>query len=551
MALTQALLELRAVEADLLADLLAEITGIPRLGVASSDLADLWDDHAPDPLPPVNLAFFRAERAAPLPTQSGLVLAVAPPVAPDIVDTAEFVFEQEPDLRIATRAEIDEILKAWAERQGDSGPDANAPTPLDLTSAAPLEPADEISTLRRQAEERPVIRLVNGMIAQAAARGASDLHLEPTPDGLSVRLRIDGVLSDIEAPPPSLASAIISRIKIMAGLDIAERRRPQDGRAEIALGEQRLDAQGPRPLYDLRVATAPALHGETVVIRLLRRDGAIPALAALGATTAAVARIEALLGRSHGLTLVTGPTGSGKTTTLYAMLGQLRGRERKIVTIEDPIEYQVDGITQIPVRPSIGVDFATTLRSTLRHDPDIVMVGETRDAETAETAVQAALTGHLVLTSLHTNDAASAVARLTEMGVEPYLIAATLNAAIAQRLLRRLCPNCRVPANAEEHARWSAALGLHDPDKAPALSYTAPGCASCDGSGVAGRFAVFEIIEMTDAVNSLVTAHAPAAEIRKAARAEGVPSLLDAALIRAAEGETSLAEIARVIGPMP
>lgn len=376
--------------------------------------------------------------------------------------------------------------------------------------------------------DAPVIRLLNGLIAEAARRRASDIHIEPFETALVVRMRIDGELAECHRLPAGAAAQVASRVKVMARLDIAERRLPQDGRMELALAGKRLD---------VRVSTLPARGGERVVLRLLDKDNAGIDLAALGMPPAISRAMHAALGQPNGLILVTGPTGSGKTTTLYAGLKQLNDGRRNILTVEDPVEYAVDGIGQTQVNPRVGLDFAAGLRAILRQDPDVVMVGEIRDGETAAIAVQAALTGHLVLSSLHTNDAASAVTRLRDFGVEPFLLAATLRSVVAQRLVRRLCPQCRMQGPAD--AATCAALGLD----AGTPVWHAPGCTACGHSGWQGRIGLYDMLVMDDALATAINAGASAAEL-----AAGRPGLLGAARAAVIAGLTSPAEALRVIG---
>jgi general secretion pathway protein E len=376
--------------------------------------------------------------------------------------------------------------------------------------------------------DAPVIRLLNGLIAEAARRRASDIHIEPFETALVVRMRIDGELAECHRLPAGAAAQVASRVKVMARLDIAERRLPQDGRMELALAGKRLD---------VRVSTLPARGGERVVLRLLDKDNAGIDLAALGMPAAIERAFQAALAQPNGLLLVTGPTGSGKTTTLYAGLKQLNDGRRNILTVEDPVEYAVDGIGQTQVNPRVGLDFAAGLRAILRQDPDVVMVGEIRDAETAAIAVQAALTGHLVLSSLHTNDAASAVTRLRDFGVEPFLLAATLRSVVAQRLVRRLCPACRQARPAD--AATMAALGLD----AGAHVWHAAGCAQCGHSGWQGRIGLYDMLVMDDALATAINAGASAAQL-----AAGRPGLVGAARAAVIAGLTSPAEALRVIG---
>lgn len=395
----------------------------------------------------------------------------------------------------------------------------------------------DIERLRDLASEAPVIRFVNRMIARAVELRASDIHLEPGEYGLRVRLRIDGVLQEQEGPPARLATAVISRIKIMARLDIAERRLPQDGRIKVAIKGTPID---------LRVATLPGLHGEGVVMRLLDREQVALDFAALGVEGRTLTRFLSVLERPNGIFLVTGPTGSGKTTTLYTALSHINDESRKIITVEDPVEYQLEGISQTAVRPDIGLTFATALRAILRHDPDIVLVGEIRDVETAEIAAQAALTGHLVLSTLHTNDAPSSLTRLLDMGLEDYLVTATLNGVAAQRLVRRLCPACRRPGKV--NPELLARLGIADVTGwlEGATVFVPQGCAECHGSGYRGRTAILEILEMSDHVRRLLIERAELSALREAAIAEGMETLLHNGLSKVRAGITSLDEVLRV-----
>ena len=379
-------------------------------------------------------------------------------------------------------------------------------------------------------DEAPAIRLINGLIAEAARLKASDIHIEPFESALVVRMRADGELKEMHRLPPGVAQVLVSRIKVMARLDIAERRLPQDGRMDLALGGKRLD---------VRVSTLPARGGERVVLRLLDKENAGIDLAALGMPEGAERSFRAGLAEANGLVLVTGPTGSGKTTTLYAGLKLLNDGSRNILTVEDPVEYAVDGLGQTQVNPKVGLSFAAGLRAILRQDPDVVMVGEIRDAETASIAVQAALTGHLVLSSLHTNDAASAITRLRDFGVEPFLLAATLRAVVAQRLVRRLCPTCRT-AHASD-AGTAAALGI----AAETPVWHAPGCAACNHTGWQGRVGLYDIIRMTDALAARINEGATAADLAAAAGSPGLPAIAAQAVI---DGLTSPAEALRVMG---
>lgn len=388
----------------------------------------------------------------------------------------------------------------------------------------------ELERLREAASDAPVIRMVNQLLARAVDERASDLHFEPTPDGLDVRLRVDGRLRRLPHAPAHMRDAIVSRVKLMAGLDIAERRLPQDGR--LALAVRGTDV-------DFRVATTPTQHGESVVVRVLDRAQTKLAFAELGFDAVALAALRPLLAQPHGMLLVTGPTGSGKTTTLYAALSELNTAERKVMTVEDPVEYQIAGVQQVQVQPAIGLTFARALRSFLRHNPNVVMVGEIRDQETADVAVQVALTGHLVLSTLHTNDAASGVTRLLDMGVEDYLLVSTCNAIMAQRLVRTLCQQCREPyAPSQEMA---ARLGL-DGD-GPAALHRAVGCAACGGSGYKGRTTIIEILPLTEPIRDLVLRRASASEIGRLAVAEGMRTMHVHGMQKALAGLTTVEEV--------
>ena len=391
-------------------------------------------------------------------------------------------------------------------------------------------PIDDLEALANGA---PVIKLVNVLVLDALNTGASDIHVESTQTGLRVRYRLDGVLQEVSRITDQYGAAVISRIKIMSGLDIAERRRSQDGRARMRLADRDVD---------LRVSTLPALHGESVVLRILDHAGHGRDLAELGMPDDVRADFETATSRTSGMILVTGPTGSGKTTTLYAALSRVNAPGVKIVTVEDPVEYQIPGVIQIPVNPKAGFGFDSALSSILRHDPDVIMVGEMRDKTTAELAVQAALTGHLVFSTLHTTDAASAVTRLVDMGIEPYLVAATAQGIVAQRLVRLLCDNC-----AEEFYPQPAELRLSGNGDSTALYRRPKGCDECAQTGYRGRVGIYEYLAIGDDERAMITRRASLSEMRIAARQRGMRSLSDAGwnLVRA--GRTSIAELSRVV----
>jgi general secretion pathway protein E len=392
---------------------------------------------------------------------------------------------------------------------------------------------EDVDRLRDLASEGPVIRLVSHLITRAVENRASDIHIEPFQNRIAVRYRIDGILREQTAPPLRFKPAIISRIKIMARLNIAERRLPQDGRIRIAV-------QGRE--FDLRVSTTPTLHGESVVMRILDRTSLVAELGELGFLEDRVAPFLAVLEQPQGILLVTGPTGSGKTTTLYTCLQRLNSPEKKLFTVEDPIEYQLEGVNQIQVKPQIGLSFAQVLRSILRQDPDIIMIGEMRDLETAQIAIQAALTGHLVLSTLHTNSAAGTVTRLLDMGVEDYLVTSTITGVLAQRLVRKLCTACREPYVALPELVAQLRLSA----TGEVVLYRPRGCDACRGTGYSGRIAAMEFLVISDAIRRLVLRHAESGEIHRAGAAEGLHSMYEDGLTKALLGITSLEEVLRV-----
>jgi general secretion pathway protein E len=486
--------------------------------------------------PDLSPAFLRQARVLPLaaPPDPGdldgaVALAMADPSDEQAVE-AVTLFTGRPVVRlVALPTDLDAALERLLPPDRADG-DADGSDDAAVVNGASFG-ASELDRLREAASDAPVIRLVNGLLGRAVDERASDLHLEPTADGLCVRLRVDGRLRPVEPPVAArLRDAVVSRVKLMAGLDIAEHRLPQDGRIAHAVRGQEVD---------FRVATTPTAHGESVVVRVLDRAQVRLDFADLGFDAVALAALRPHLAAPHGMLLVTGPTGSGKTTTLYAALAQLNTHERKLMTIEDPVEYQLAGVQQVQVQPAIGLTFARALRSFLRHNPNVVMVGEIRDLETAQVAVQVALTGHLVLSTLHTNDAASGVTRLLDMGVEDYLIASTCNAIMAQRLIRTLCPACREPYQVSPaHA---SRLGLEA--QQPATLHRSVGCAACGLSGFKGRSTVIEILPLTENIRELVLRRASAAEIARAAVAAGMRTMHAHGMEKALAGVTTVEEV--------
>ncbi|MFQ5893365.1 MAG: type II secretion system ATPase GspE, partial [Nitrospinota bacterium] len=412
----------------------------------------------------------------------------------------------------------------------------------DIVESAPFEADEEealegdydISHLRDMALEAPVIRIVNLIISRAIERGASDVHIEPFEGELKVRYRVDGILHDVESPPKRLQAAIISRVKIMAKLNIAERRLPQDGRITLKIGGRDVD---------LRIATIPTMSGESVVMRILDRASIILSLEKLGFSPITLGQFESLIRRPHGIILVTGPTGSGKTTTLYGALDKINTPEKKIITIEDPIEYHLTGINQIQVKPAIGLSFASGLRSIVRQDPDIIMVGEVRDPETAEIAIQSALTGHLVFSTVHTNDAAGGITRLLDMGMENYLLASSILGILAQRLVRLICPNCKKeqPTTSPE-----VLLEVGLPATEPFEAYEGGGCEACGGTGYRGRIGIFELLIIDEEIRGLILEKTSSSVIKHHAVAKGMGTLRADGLAKVRAGLTSIAEVLRV-----
>jgi general secretion pathway protein E len=474
--------------------------------------------------------FLRQARALPVASQDGaLVVAAADPLDPFVPAAIAAATGQRVVLEVAVPIELDaafdRLYPDISDQGGDHGHEGDAP----------LE--EDAERLKDLASEAPVIRLVNQIIFRAVETQASDIHIEPFEDRLRVRYRYDGVLQEAESPPVRLTPAIISRIKIMARLDIAERRLPQDGRIKLAVRGTEVD---------FRVSTVPALYGETVVLRVLDRSAVTFDYARLGLPAPVVQRLTNSLELPNGIILVTGPTGSGKTTTLYTGLLAINAVSRKIITIEDPIEYQLTGVNQIQVKPQIGLNFAHLLRSILRQDPDVIMVGEVRDLETAQIAVQAALTGHLVLSTLHTNSAAATITRLRDMGLEDYLLAAVLRGVLAQRLVRRLCGACKAPIEAPPELVSRFGLDRRTNGR-PVTLWQPVGCPSCRNTGYRGRQAIAEYLVPNDAVQRMIFARADHMDIERAAVEAGMTTMFDAGLDAALAGDTTVAEVTRSI----
>jgi type II secretory ATPase GspE/PulE/Tfp pilus assembly ATPase PilB-like protein len=464
-------------------------------------------------------------------TETHLRVAVTGAPATEVLDDLEVSFDLPLEIVPVTRDELLEgVRRAFAA--------AESVIELVKDLDAEVEPGgatgdDTLTDARDLANQPPVIRFVNLLVRDAHNARASDIHLEATRQGLRSRFRIDGVLTETPSPPKGLQPAVVSRVKLLAELDIAERRRPQDGRIRVRLEERELD---------LRVSTVPTLYGESVVLRLLDRGGQPVGLEDLGMGSETLERFRQLALRPHGILIAAGPTGSGKTTTLYAALGLRRTTDEKIITVEDPVEYHLEGITQVPVHAKAGMTFAGALRSLLRQDPDVLMVGEMRDAETAGIAVQAAMTGHLMFSTLHTNDAAGAVTRLVDLKVEPYMIAATLEGVLAQRLVRKICPDCRERYKPDPQA---VALLAERPVGSMTLE-RGRGCAACRDTGYRGRTGLFELLVVTEEMKGAIAGLEPLAKIRARAREAGMTTLREDGWAKAQAGITTIEEVLRV-----
>ena len=486
------------------------------------------------PLDRLSIEFLRQGFLLPFDDGTGVRLAVADPSGDEPIRAVGLALGQKLPLCVISFEEIESLFENIG-RQGSGSRRQLDADDFDLGAAE----IDSIEALQDLARGAPVVRAIDQVLERAIDCGATDIHFETGRENLRIRMRVDGLLRLDQNLPRHLAPAVISRVKILAGLDIAERRLPQDGRANVMVRSTEAD---------LRVAVMPAMYGETAVVRILLKDAKLLDLARIGMTLQNRVAMEGLLREPHGVLIVTGPTGSGKTTTLATAISMLNEPSRKIVTVEDPIEYQISGIHQTQIKPSIGLTFATALRSFLRHDPDVIMVGEMRDGETARIGVQAALTGHLVLTTLHTNSAADAVVRLADMGVEPFLIAASLRGVLGQRLVRRLCERCRVedPAQVEIVERFCQKHALIAPrDRA---FFKPLGCPSCGQTGFRGRIGIFEVLRVDAAMRTLIGAKADTASLFAAAREGGSTSMLEDGFAKAGQGLTSVDEVLRTIG---
>jgi len=518
-----------------------------RLGMVSGrDLADALADQLDLPVaqasdfPELPLMeerlsskFLRDAQAVPLREDDDEVaVAVADPTDSYVISAMQMASGKRVRAYIAAPNEIEAAL----ERLYGGGKSSMGQIVDNITTRDEEQDLGDVEHLKDLASEAPVIRLVNLVLTKALEQRASDIHIEPYENRLVVRYRIDGVLHEVESPPRRLSAAVISRVKIMASLDIAERRLPQDGRIKLRIQGKEID---------LRVSTVPTMHGESVVMRILDKGGVPLNFEALGFEGQNMRRFIHSLDQVHGILLVTGPTGSGKTTTLYTALDRLNKPDVKIITVEDPVEYQMAGINQIQVKPQIDLTFANALRSIVRQDPDIIMVGEIRDVETVRIAMQSALTGHMVLSTVHTNDAPSTISRLLDMGAEDYLLTSTLNGVLAQRLVRTLCPKCRAPHRALPEVVEQMNLRKYVPEGEIVL-YKPVGCSECAGTGYWGRICIIEMMTMTDNIRSLIMRHSTSGDIRAEAIREGMETMFENGVRKSLAGITTIEEVLRV-----
>ncbi len=525
--LGEILLGMKAITPETLAAALAAQQGLDFLKTipdegAGSDLLEL-----------IPIGFAKEYRVFPINRSDGrLRVAVADPLDTRPLNDLAALTRTRLEIAVATPDEILRAINRSYERKAGEAQDfVEDIEGGESQLAGNLEPADLLDT----SDEAPIIRFVNSLITQAYKQRASDIHIEPFETELIIRYRVDGILYDVLSPPHRAQASITSRLKIMSNLNIAEKRLPQDGRFRVRIAGKDVD---------VRVSTLPTAFGERVVMRLLDKASNVLTLEEVGMDPQMLRMVNGMITKSHGIFLVTGPTGSGKTTTLYAALTRLNSREKNIITVEDPIEYQLAGVGQIQVNPKINLTFAAGLRSILRQDPDIIMVGEIRDGETAEIAVQSALTGHMVFSTLHTNDAAGALTRLVEMGIEPFLAASSIVGILAQRLVRRVCPSCREAYRPTPEMLRE--MGLGTAVASDAVFYRGAGCSECMGIGYRGRKGIYELLTVDEQVRDLLLQNKDAASIKSAAMKKGMRTLRDAGLAMALAGETSIEEVLRV-----
>lgn len=520
-ALTRVLVEEGMVDETRLVRILAS-----HIGVEFVNLTEVSVDRGAAALIPETLA----RRYGVIPyafDDDSILVAMVDPSNVLVVDDIRAITGMRVLPRISTRSDVDDAIRRMGSYDESVSDLADLVTEDDVS--------EDLSTIEAAVEEAPIVKLVNTLVTRAVNERASDIHVEPGERDLRIRFRIDGVLHEVMSTPRSVSGAVVSRLKIMAELDIAERRVPQDGRVSLRVSG--------RPI-DLRVATLPSIYGEKVVIRILDKDDAILELGELGFLPYSLGRFEQSYTKPYGTILVTGPTGSGKTTTLYSTLNILNDASMNIITVEDPVEYRLPGVTQVQVNRKAGLQFANVLKAILRSDPDIVLVGEVRDGETAKIAVEAALTGHLVLTTLHTNDASSSIGRLVDMGVEPYLVASALDSILAQRLARRICDRCKAPKQAT--GDLVRQMGF-DPDEGPVTIYDAVGCKYCSDTGYRGRISLNEVLLVSEEIQRLSVERRPSDEIKAVAVEQGMKTLRSDGMDKVKLGLTSLKEVLRVV----
>ncbi|HEX6394248.1 MAG TPA: ATPase, T2SS/T4P/T4SS family [Acidimicrobiales bacterium] len=501
------------------------------LGLDYVDLSDYPVDAAAARL--ISTAMAKRYLALPIEWYEGrLVVAMVDPSNVFALDDIRTVTEADIRLAVATETSVLQAIARYHRVDDDA-------ESISEEAASSFEAEMDLSVVRQVTEESPIVRLVNMIITQAIADRASDIHIEPAEDDVRIRYRVDGVLREVMRPPKRIQSGIVSRLKVMADINIAERRVPQDGRITTNIDGRHVD---------LRVATLPTVHGEKVVMRVLDKSIAVLQLADLGFLPENMLRYEESYRKPYGTILVTGPTGSGKSTTLYATLNILAETAKNVITVEDPVEYQLPGINQVQVNPAAGLTFAAALRSILRSDPDILLVGEIRDRETAVIAVEAALTGHLVLSTLHTNDAASTPSRLIEMGVEPFLVGNAIDCVVAQRLARKLCTKCKQPYTPERSELSTVGWDFERNGLDTKTTLFRPaGCGACGGSGYYGRFAIHEVMQVTEEIERLIVERGHTDELRKLATSQGMLPLRQSGLAAVAAGMTSVEEVLRVV----
>lgn len=496
---------------------IAELLGSPFINLDEQEFR-------PDVLSQLNPQTIRFQEVLPVQYDANSITVVlADPLNTQVRDDLRFTTNKEIYLAVALPSQIQEKLERYFSHVKPSTEDLVQEISSEITNKKDLEQA---------ANAAPIVKFVNTVLMQAIQARASDIHFEPFESEFKIRYRVDGALYEMTPPPKSLALSVTSRIKVMASLNIAERRVPQDGRIQTSMAGRNVD---------LRVSTLPTQFGESVVLRILDRATVNLTLEALGMPKKIFDYICNIIEKPNGIFIVTGPTGSGKTTTLYSCLNRINTIDSKLLTVEDPVEYDIEGIQQVPVQENIGLNFARVLRAFLRQDPDRIMVGETRDVETATIAIQASLTGHLVLTSLHTNDAPGAITRLIDMGVEPYLISSSLEGILAQRLIRKICPECRTPYEPDEAALNTVNLSPHD--IGDRVFYYGRGCPACNGTGYKGRKGIYELLDITDPIRELINARAPSVVIRQKAIELGMQTLREDGLRCIFDGETTIEEV--------